>query len=54
MSFTASFLTVSSLVHFLLRLRTTKSLIPRQASLHLQWRGLRIPVKSASEPSHQN
>ena len=46
MSFTASFLTLRSLLHFLWALRKSQNLIPSQASLQLQWRGISIPVKT--------
>jgi hypothetical protein len=43
--FAAKFPSLVSLLHFALVLWPYRERIPRPASLHVQWRGLRIPVR---------
>jgi len=47
--FTATFPSLASLFHFLRIAWATRKHIPRQASLQIEWRRLRIPVKSARQ-----
>ena len=45
--FAAKFPTLLSLLHFLRISWSSRKRIPREASFHVEWRRLRIPVKSA-------
>ena len=47
----ATFPTLLSLLHFLRVSWQYRKRIPRAASLHLEWRRIRIPVKSQGEPT---
>lgn len=49
MRFVARFPTLLSLLHFLLVFWPYRKLAPRGASFRVEWRQLRIPVKTASE-----
>lgn len=48
MCFAAKFLTLRSLFHFFRIFWLSRKRIPREASFQVEWRRLRIPVKSAS------
>lgn len=45
--FAAEFPTLLSLFHFLRISWTSRNQMPKATSFHVEWRGIRIPVKSA-------